>query len=279
MSGTSVKKIYLIRHAQSRWNKAQKHHNLLAMVKERDHPLTSAGYRQAHALALEIEAASRGDGSFGSLLDASAVWCSPHTRALQTTLVGLHPLLEGGQLRVCLKPSARERKSLGGFDSVGAGRGDQCVHRALRKLYGIVDACEVERLRTVRVDTDEAQEKWWSCTRDSRASVRSRINKLLLDIQSSPHCSIIIVGHSHFFRELFRSCACKSEEAALGLQLRNDKIPNCGVASCTISFSPDTCTLTSVRLAVPARNVEPGMEPRMRKSQRRAPRSATVVPT
>ena len=47
------------------------------------------------------------------MLEARVVWCSPLTRAMQTSLLGLQPILDSGA-SLYLKPSIRERKNFGG---------------------------------------------------------------------------------------------------------------------------------------------------------------------
>ena len=48
-------------------------------------------------------------------MNAEAFWCSPLTRAVQTALVGLEPVLRMPGKRLELKINAREKKSRGGW--------------------------------------------------------------------------------------------------------------------------------------------------------------------
>ena len=74
-----------------------------------------------------------------ALLDAQAVWASPLTRALQTAMVGVEPILSGGG---CCRPpkplqlrlNARERQKLGSADCEGVASGAGCVERAVEQL-------------------------------------------------------------------------------------------------------------------------------------------------
>ena len=72
-----------------------------------DHPLNEKGYKQACELQRAIRAAADGGRSMLSsspseaaalraLLGAQAVWASPLTRAIQTAVVAMRPLLEKG---------------------------------------------------------------------------------------------------------------------------------------------------------------------------------------
>ena len=42
-----TKRVFFVRHGESQWNRAQRRHNILAMVSAVDHPLTSQGAEQA----------------------------------------------------------------------------------------------------------------------------------------------------------------------------------------------------------------------------------------
>ena len=50
------------------------------------------------------------------MLEARMVWSSPFTRAMQTSLLGMQPILDSGASLV-LKPAVREKKNLGGAAS------------------------------------------------------------------------------------------------------------------------------------------------------------------
>ena len=123
--------VFVVRHAQSRWNAAQKQRQWGKLLAECDHPLSSLGCKQALLLKDELGAcmACKGGDRLAALRDATAVWSSPATRTLQTALVGLRPLLEHASLPVHLVPDAREVQKLGSLDNIGVARGDTHVHR------------------------------------------------------------------------------------------------------------------------------------------------------
>ena len=117
------KRIYIIRHGESVWNEAQegllhgeksesdehaRHFsvgNALksagGMLSDVDHPLNATGRVQAERLAEAVRGLqqARGGGAAddeaAALLDAELVLCSPLTRAVQTCLIGLAPMLRG----------------------------------------------------------------------------------------------------------------------------------------------------------------------------------------
>jgi hypothetical protein len=132
------KTLFLIRHGESVWNQAQADKDMVAMLSDVDHPLNKLGRQQAEGLAVHLAAeasAGTAGASASGLLDVQAVLCSPLTRAVQTCLIGLRPLLviqpagerTGGDVPAAprvgvveLNPNMREKRNLMGKDSSGA---------------------------------------------------------------------------------------------------------------------------------------------------------------
>ena len=99
------------------------------MVREHDHPLNEAGYRQALQLQTAISNAlaqppSDHPTTAQSLGLAGAFWASPLTRAVQTAITALQPILSRQGSTLELKLNAREKKNFGGLDSIGRVRTD-----------------------------------------------------------------------------------------------------------------------------------------------------------
>ena len=97
--------VFFVRHGESRWNEAQRRKDVLQMVSHVDHPLNETGYRQAlhlqHAIrnamskpVNELSSSPTEAAALHALTTATTVWASPLTRALQTALIGLRPMLE-----------------------------------------------------------------------------------------------------------------------------------------------------------------------------------------
>lgn len=138
------KTLFLIRHGESVWNQAQADKDMVAMLSDVDHPLNQLGRLQAEGLAAHL-AAEMSAGAAGApvsgVMDVEAVLCSPLTRAVQTCLIGLRPLLlarPAGERAeddvpaaprigvVELNPNMREKRNLMGKDSSGAGTPCPC---------------------------------------------------------------------------------------------------------------------------------------------------------
>ena len=97
---------------------------------------------QARALAESVSSAlSAGTSSeLGGLESVELVMSSPLTRALQTCVVGLGPLLRARGLRCHLVPSCRESVNPGSADSFGCAVGEREIstrlHAKTAELYG-----------------------------------------------------------------------------------------------------------------------------------------------
>ena len=252
------KQVFFIRHGESRWNEAQAKKNLAEMAMHVDHPLNETGYAQAHRLQQAVRAALANVESSSpseaaavrSLMAAQALWCSPLTRAVQTAIVALQPLLEHTGLPLNLKPNAREKKNFGGRDTIGQSVGAECGTRATSLLKALGTAEEVEAVRAVaHFDVSEVEQQWWVTAAESKEQVQKRMEELLHQIQYSPYEKIVLVGHSHFFRALFQRFLhsdVQRREPELARKLCEDVMPNCGVACCQFDFDRGPRMITAV---------------------------------
>ncbi|GAB5362040.1 hypothetical protein AAMO2058_000764000 [Amorphochlora amoebiformis] len=281
------KRVYMIRHAESLWNKAQRDKNIVGLLSQVDHELTENGVVQALRLSEKLKAAcesSRIDRATKGFLNAEMIFCSPLARAVQTALVGLrnHPLFQTDQKResgnqgtdlegeeeskpedsesdtstsptssmqinqgprMILLPATREKKNTSGSrDTVATVRGPEIIQSALRRLPGSRSSqtaggshmekdvwSEVQRMSRL-VDTSHATDQWWNENPDDESSMRERLDDLMSVLQFSPFKKIIVVGHSHFFREFFNmylSDSFRSTYPQIYSDLTNDVLKNC----------------------------------------------------
>lgn len=255
---TAKKTIYVVRHGESVWNKAQADKDVGAMMSDVDHPLNEKGREQAEGLLNSIKA---GGAHAEELLAVPAVMCSPLTRAVQTCLIGLEPLLlqEGcDPYSVALNPNLREKRNLGGKDSSGKWTGaalKKGVAAETAKLYS--DAPErAETLNRVELGLSQVQNKWWLGSKESEPAVYERIAELLSQVRYSNFESQVLVGHSHYFREMFRkfasgSCVLLDAEgkAMEKEEMCAKKLSNAGIAKVVLDFGADAdAPLMSVQL-------------------------------
>jgi len=314
-----MKTVFFVRHGESKWNEAQAKRDVLEMVSQVDHPLNEKGYKQACELQRAIRAAADGGRSMLSsspseaaalraLLGAQAVWASPLTRAIQTAVVAMRPLLEKGDgpppelmlfgadsssarlssdrssdggavaaaaaagsssgsgdqaaMELELKTNAREKKNVGGRDTQGLVVGAACAQRARQKLAEVAPGAE--RFGDgIKFNFDEVSEPWWNTSAEARDEVRGRLLELLYQIQFSRHDTIVIVGHSHFFRSMFQRflhADVGHRSTELASRLCKDVLPNCGVACCQLDFSRGPRMITDVRLLVAAQTPNAGVK-------------------
>ena len=290
----SRKVVYVVRHGESVWNKAQKDKDAVAMLSTVDHPLNEAGKEQAEGLRTALcEGVDRCADDALELMKAQAVWSSPLTRALETCLIALQPLIvqrsgpgcngtrggggggaatggaaeaAGGEaaaaaavepLTVALNPNLREKRNFGGKDSSGKWCGDalsEGVHSELDKLFAD-DEATAKALSAVPLDLSQVQNRWWLGSKESEQHVGERIEELVSQVRFSPHSSIVLVGHSHYFREVLRRCrspaGCTLTDAA-GITIDPadadaKKLSNAGIARLDFDFTSEK-PITSVRL-------------------------------
>jgi len=232
--------VFFIRHAQSVWNAAQSSNNLYEMWKTKDHPLSQKGCAEAEALAERIQSIAD-DSKDTIMLRPDVVYCSPLTRAIQTAVIALQPVLNASgdsSGEIVLMSAAREKQNLGGLDSKGSACGATLVQRALdetRNLYrNSEDQSTPQSLGSLRFDIEEVQEKWWSkSASDSTEQMQERLSDFMSQLLYSPSYSIIVVGHSHFFRAVFKrylSAELCQRRPHFVERLRTWKLSNCGVA-------------------------------------------------
>jgi broad specificity phosphatase PhoE len=171
-------------------------------------------------------------------INADAVITSPLTRAIQTALITTLPMIHRlGEIQV--NPNAREKKNLGGQDSQGQARGTGIQHRVMHELRDVGFKPAIFEDASVAIDTSQVDYGWWDSIKESRLEVRNRLAEFMNQIRWSPHYRIVLVGHSHFFRELFRlylhpSFSKRSPDIAD--DLTTHVIQNCGVACLKLDF-------------------------------------------
>eukprot|EP00966_Prymnesium_polylepis_P154549 3568543-Prymnesium_polylepis.1 len=176
------KVVYIIRHGESVWNAAQRDKDAVAMLSTVDHPLNEAGRDQAEGLQASLRA---GGAEAAALMASDAVMCSPLTRAIETCLIGLQPMLTaptaaGGEHVVVLNPNLREKRNFGGKDSSGQWVGEAIVtgvHAALDELYRAAPE-RAAALNSVELELSLARNKWWLGSKESGALVAERIDEL-----------------------------------------------------------------------------------------------------
>eukprot|EP00996_Jenningsia_fusiforme_P000224 NODE_1180_length_1659_cov_31.291925_g1047_i0.p1 GENE.NODE_1180_length_1659_cov_31.291925_g1047_i0~~NODE_1180_length_1659_cov_31.291925_g1047_i0.p1 ORF type:complete len:497 (+),score=80.10 NODE_1180_length_1659_cov_31.291925_g1047_i0:103-1593(+) len=258
-AASAGKWVFLVRHGQSVWNQAQAERDVKKMVRQTDHPLNRQGYQQADDLRKRVtEALASTDlpeddyeaSAIAALRSVELVCSSPLTRAVETALVAMYPLLMRTRY-LQLLPNARERRNLGGRDSSGDKVGDGIKARVLRCLEEFAGPQVVEQCAAFTWDMKEVEDKWWDNIPESAKDVVERQMEFLNQLQFSAETNIVVVGHSHFFRELFRGFlhpSFVSSDPGFCQDLQERILCNAGVAALWMDFHHPLTPISSVRL-------------------------------
>ena len=252
--GEELKTVYFLRHGESQWNDAQARRDPVGMFGKFDHALTAEGVAQAEGLAARILASPRFGAERRGFEAATAVYCSPLTRALQTALVALqgHPALRPSGSGITLVPACRELcYPVGGFDSLRGTTGREILKRVVRRARKVVPNSSLSPLLkgTVKVDVSEAEGAWWGP--EGRRRVSDRLQSFVDRLAGSPDDVIIVVGHSLFFRTVFdnfASPAAKRRDGTLR-HLSAKKLRNAAVARVVFNCSDARYPILSAELA------------------------------
>jgi broad specificity phosphatase PhoE len=260
--------LFLIRHGESEWNKAQSKHNLIQMGRQVNHPLDREGVDQCRLFNDQFASALAEPVVEGTPLydfcAADVIYASPLTRATQTCIVTLagHPTLRGEQLRasgclpgLTLLASAREKKNLGGQDTVGDKVGKQVLAAAAAGLQKYLSPAQYTSVIAAvgEVDTFDAATPWWTEWNDaeSEENMANRYYNFLAALRyheppnrplpSDRPRRIIVVGHSHFIRYFCKRYLPAAVQAADSFAGRvvNENIGNACCLAMRLAFGAD----------------------------------------
>jgi broad specificity phosphatase PhoE len=175
------------------------------MLGKVDHGLCSAGIEEAEYLRQQIlveveaalDAAGDGDADLG-IMEATAVFSSPLTRAIQTALIGLQDFDTMKENGVKLMKDLREIKChVTSRDTVQSCQGQEIAKHVQNELKK-VDSVYLEDGLMVPIDHNDAVGHWCGGT-ENNAHIEARQDAVLAAISKAPHKVIILVGHSMFF--------------------------------------------------------------------------------
>lgn len=234
--------VYFVRHAESLWNQAQGKGDVQAMAKTTDHSLSTGGRDSSLQLCERVkQGLAKGDQHAKDLVHAEALYVSPLTRAIQTAMIafGQHwaDLRPPGE--VMLMGSAREKQNFGGLDSMSDKKGREILNHTFHELREMFEDMPDEQakidaaFRKLKWDVQDAEEEWW-CPRNSDTSeeLDLRLKDLMSQLLYTPHATSVVVGHSHFFRAVYKgflSKEFKEKNPDFARKLQKEKMDNCGV--------------------------------------------------
>mmetsp|Transcript_19118 Transcript_19118/g.49016 ORF Transcript_19118/g.49016 Transcript_19118/m.49016 type:complete len:497 (+) Transcript_19118:169-1659(+) len=233
------KTVFLLRHGESVWNRAQAQRRLDEMAKTTDHPLSATGRQQAEDLCSRLASSSSAAKDVEDMRRPDVVFVSPLIRAVQTAVIALGPLMTqpGGQKEFLLMANAREKQNFGGLDTKSTKLGVEILRRTqdrLRQAYANQGSRTLDVFSDLRYDVQEVEDRWWCEGKsESKAQLNERLQEFMTQLLFSPHQTIVVVGHSHFFRAVcsgYLSDEFWEREPELAGQLAKRKLNNCGVA-------------------------------------------------
>lgn len=247
--------VFFVRHGESEWNRGQSTWSMDAvcqMVRRHDHALSHEGIRQALRLEgdiLRVKALIARSTSFSTndlertFLTARTILCSPLTRAVQTATIGLRPLLSGDDhATLRLIKEIRERRSWAGRDSTGTDTGLGIKNKVRTHISTQLGSHVADEYKDIisEINIDDVLEKWWDLRQETQRDVENRMRIFVRELRGIPLESgpIIVVGHSHFIREIFRRYSIVQESSSSNLSTK--VLNNCGVAAAVFEFPEDS---------------------------------------
>ena len=208
------RKLFLVRHAESTWNRATRIGDVATMLSDVDHGLTKLGVTQCAELQRHVAATPRTEAE-RAFLAAKKVFSSPSRRTVQTALLALkgHPALVDGS--VVLRADLREVRTAHGRDNIARASGVAIRTQAVAGL---------EKGEYPAVDADAVHHAWWASAAENEATVRRRVDRELAQLCLRSDASAIMNSHSKFIRCMFRA---ELPDCAFA----RGKIANCGVVA------------------------------------------------
>lgn len=206
------------------------------MARTTDHALSKKGRGQCLDLRdIVVQSHLKGDADAQALIKPDAFYVSPLTRAIQTAVIAFGPMRAEQRPpgETMLMGSAREKQNVGGLDSMSDKKGTHILYHAYQELLLMEDEGAVAAFRKLRWDIQDAENEWWCPgNSDSPEELDLRLKEFMCQLLYTPHQTCVVVGHSHFFRAVFKgfmSKDFKDSQPELARRLTKDKMDNCGV--------------------------------------------------
>ena len=234
-SGT--RSIYLIRHAESRYNRAIKQRSLVKMIGETDHGLSVQGLAQCRSLQDRILKATQCADAQALQATNRVTVSSPLCRAILTAHMALPPT-HGA---IVALPEAREHCMLPllSRDSEGtlASRLQQHVASELVELVCGAD-CGLDKKEPPQppcLDLSHLppDQKWWTVAEGGHAvglRIGTALRKIADIADAAPDAPTVLVGHSHAMRRIFSTYStAEFADTPIGRRLGRELVENCAV--------------------------------------------------
>lgn len=233
--------IFLVRHGESRWNEAQNNCNVCGMLGEYDHGLSDEGREQARRLrksagAMKVDLDNCQVPAWKRpwlqrFLSPDIVICSPFTRAMQTAIIATEDITkETGLLKVMWLPREVKTSTMSN-DTTGSKKGEELrehLRKELDELYQQSAWDDWLGPALKRMDFTDVNKEWWSEHPDTQEEIKERIDQLMDALVANKSGSTtILVGHSNFFRALFRQLLGEGVQQDIADSVRTHMLPHC----------------------------------------------------
>ena len=157
----------------------------------------------------------------------------------------------------CIR-DAREIKKIGGIDTCGTAMGSQILTRVTSEMASLAQNQKAESGKEVpekavfSLDPNDALNRWWTAaaSADSHQCVLDRQHDMLRKLMFADEQTIVVVGHSLFFRKLFETfipaTAASAKATDKSKNRRDDaalkefgdfKMENAAVVQCAMDFT------------------------------------------
>jgi len=218
--------VYLVRHAESRYNAAVKNLNLFGIMRETDHGISLTGVDQCCTLATAIRNANESkDVDAIDICNRVNTLSSPLCRTIKTAILAL-PSVDGP---ITLVSDGREPihkgSSLFMRDSIGSYRSK--IKSKVNQELSIIQCDQ----NLPELDLSRLEEVWWTVG-EPDSSLKERIKRLLLQLYetAAQPSATVFIGHSRIIRFLFQECASeKFSETKLCMHLQEKFVQNCAL--------------------------------------------------
>eukprot|EP01041_Mallomonas_annulata_P006382 gene6382-12905_t len=173
--------------------------------------------------------------------NATEVFSSPLTRAIQTALVALDGHKAFTEKGLTLYSVIREVKGPGGMDTVGVKYGADIIPRVADRLEAVIGQPATARFMKTPIHINDANMPWWTpqSMSDSKEEVQRRVDDFLNFIRYSEVDTPIFVGHSLFFKAMYNCRISKALEAnrpELAANMKKYKLDNANVMAITVGY-------------------------------------------
>lgn len=242
---------YFIRHAESRWNKAARDSNLLAMANNAMGPgLSKQGILQAEALGRRVQLAfadvEDGNQSISPLLRLDRVYVAPYMEVVQTAVVALGELLcrpgRPASMTLMVNADPDPTGSMGNFKGCDSDALRRRLREEMKRLYGqhweerakaTFRCLELLEIDTHEVAVQQQLATGGSANRRKKTGVMDcRADEFMNQLIFSPYQVMIVVGQSQFFRRVFRrfiSDDFRQQRPQFAHRLAEMRLNHCGV--------------------------------------------------